>query len=52
MFKNKESKNFIPFNKPYFSGDEIKYIKDGISIGNISGNGKYTKLCQTFIENK
>ena len=37
MSKDKESNNFIPFNKPYFSGKEVKYILDGISIGDISG---------------
>ena len=52
MSKDKESNNFIPFNKPYFSGNEVKYISDGISIGDISGNGKYTKLCHSFFENK
>ncbi|WP_395044762.1 dTDP-4-amino-4,6-dideoxygalactose transaminase [Flavobacterium sp.] len=40
----------IPFNKPYFTGNETQYIEDAVKIGKISGNGKYTKLCQTFFE--
>jgi dTDP-4-amino-4,6-dideoxygalactose transaminase len=42
----------IPFNKPYFTGNETSYIKDAVETGKISGNGKYTKLCQDFFENK
>ncbi len=40
----------IPFNKPYFTGNETLYIKDAVQLGHISGNGKYTKLCQQFFE--
>lgn len=42
----------IPFNKPYLSGKEIQYIKDAVVSGKISGNGKYTQLCQQFFEQK
>jgi len=42
----------IPFNKPYISGKEYKYIKDACRSGVLSGNGKYTKKCQQFFENK
>ncbi len=42
----------IPFNKPYLSGKEILYIEDAVKSGKISGNGKYTKMCQTFFEEK
>lgn len=40
----------ISFNKPYLTGKEIHYIEDAVSTGKISGNGKYTKLCQNFFE--
>lgn len=40
----------IPFNKPYLTGKETHYIYDAVSTGKLSGNGKYTKLCQTFFE--
>lgn len=42
----------IPFNKPYLTGNETKYIEDAVNTGKISGNGKYTKLCQTFFEER
>jgi dTDP-4-amino-4,6-dideoxygalactose transaminase len=40
----------IPFNKPYLTGKETQYIKDAVVSGKISGNGKYTKLCQNWFE--
>jgi len=40
----------IPFNKPYLTGKEIIYIQDAVLSGKISGNGKYTKMCQSFFE--
>ncbi len=42
--------NMIPFNKPFLTGKEVEYIVDSVSSGKISGNGKYTKLCQEFFE--
>lgn len=39
-----------PFNKPYLTGKETHYIEDAVASGKISGNGKYTKLCQDFFE--
>ena len=42
----------IPFNKPFECGNELHYIKDSIKRGKISGNGHYTKLCQSFFEKK
>ncbi|WP_072975004.1 dTDP-4-amino-4,6-dideoxygalactose transaminase [Flavobacterium saccharophilum] len=42
----------IGFNKPYLTGNEAKYIIDAVSSGKISGNGKYTQLCQQFFEQK
>jgi dTDP-4-amino-4,6-dideoxygalactose transaminase len=41
----------IPFNKPYLTGKETIYIEDAVKSGKISGNGKYTKMCQDFFEN-
>lgn len=42
----------IPFNKPYITGKEVHYIYDAVNNGHLSGNGKYTKLCQTFFEKR
>jgi len=40
----------IPFNKPCFEGKELVYIAEAISRGLISGDGHFTKLCHTFLE--
>ncbi|MBN2425576.1 MAG: dTDP-4-amino-4,6-dideoxygalactose transaminase [Calditrichaceae bacterium] len=42
----------IPFNKPYVTGKEIRYIKQAIASGKISGNGDFTKKCQNFLCNR
>lgn len=42
----------IPFNKPYITGKEVHYIYDAVATGKISGNGKYTKLCQGYFQNR
>lgn len=40
----------IPFNKPYLTGKETRYIEDAVSSAKISGNGKYTQLCHAFFQ--
>ncbi|MDN5210985.1 dTDP-4-amino-4,6-dideoxygalactose transaminase [Fulvivirgaceae bacterium BMA12] len=42
----------IPFNKPYFTGKETKYIEQAVRNGKISGDGAFTKRCHEFFENK
>ncbi|ENM3807441.1 TPA: dTDP-4-amino-4,6-dideoxygalactose transaminase [Vibrio cholerae] len=42
----------IPFNKPALVGKELSYIADSVTSGKISGDGKYTKKCHNFFENK
>ena len=42
----------IPFNKPYITGKEVHYIHDAMASGHISGNGKYTKMCQKYFEER
>jgi dTDP-4-amino-4,6-dideoxygalactose transaminase len=42
----------ITFNLPYATGQETHYINDAVCSGKISGNGKYTRLCQHFFEKK
>lgn len=41
----------IPFNKPFLTGNETKYIEEAVASGKISGNGMFTKKCQAFFEN-
>jgi dTDP-4-amino-4,6-dideoxygalactose transaminase len=40
----------IPFNKPFLTGNEIRYIREAVKSGKISGNGIFTKRCQAFLE--
>lgn len=40
----------IPFNKPYFTGKETTYIEQAVKSGKISGDGTFTKKCQSFFE--
>lgn len=42
----------IPFNKPFLTGKELEYIQDAVALGKLSGNGKYTKFCQSFFQEK
>lgn len=42
----------IPFNKPHITGKEVHYIYDAVASGKISGNGKYTQLCQQYFEKR
>lgn len=38
----------IPFNKPFLTGNELKYIKAAVKSGKISGNGEFTAKCHHF----
>ena len=40
----------IPFNKPHLTGKETHYIYDAVNSGQLSGNGKYTHICQDMME--
>lgn len=42
----------IPFNRPYLTGNETRYIHDAVATGKLSGNGKYTQLCHESFEKK
>ena len=42
----------LPFNKPFLTGNETKYIEQAVMSGKISGNGEFTKRCQAFFEQR
>jgi len=48
----KNRKIVIPFNKPFIAGNEIEYIKEAVISGKISGDGDYSKKCQSYFEEK
>jgi dTDP-4-amino-4,6-dideoxygalactose transaminase len=42
----------IPFNKPFLTGNETKYIEEAVKSMKISGDGIFTKKCHAFFEEK
>ena len=42
----------IPFNIPYSTGQELTYIQQTIEDNKTAGDGKFTKLCQNWMQNK
>jgi len=40
----------IPFNKPYLTGNELKYITQAHEKGHLSGDGSFTQKCHTWLE--
>jgi dTDP-4-amino-4,6-dideoxygalactose transaminase len=41
----------IPFGKPFIAGRELEYIARAVELGHLSGDGRFTELCQRwFIE--
>lgn len=42
----------IPFNKPFFTGEEPRHMQMAALFGQISGNGAYTKKCHQFFERR
>jgi dTDP-4-amino-4,6-dideoxygalactose transaminase len=40
----------IPFNWPYFTGNELKYIEQCHLNGRLAGDGPFTKQCHEWIE--
>jgi dTDP-4-amino-4,6-dideoxygalactose transaminase len=42
----------IPFNKPHYPMGSLLALSKAAAAGTISGNGKYTKKCQRFFEEK
>ena len=42
----------IDFNVPPFTGKELDYIKEAIDARKISGDGKFTKRCSQWMEDR
>lgn len=42
----------IGFNVPYLTGKENEYIYQAVLSGKISGDGKFTKLCHKYFEER
>ncbi len=48
--KNKVLKNNIPFNIPFTTGKEIKFIKETQINGHLSSNGFFSQKCHQWLE--
>ncbi len=44
--------NPIHFNRPFIIGRELDYIADAVKKGRLSGDGDYTKMCQSWLEQR
>ncbi|MBL4774716.1 MAG: dTDP-4-amino-4,6-dideoxygalactose transaminase [Mariprofundus sp.] len=44
--------SFIPFNKPYMTGDETTHILAAHQRGQLAGNGPFTQHCQDWLQEK
>lgn len=42
----------IPFNKPPLTGNEAKYVLEAMQSSKISGDGDFSRKCQTWFEEK
>jgi dTDP-4-amino-4,6-dideoxygalactose transaminase len=40
----------IPFNRPSLAGDELRYIRESVDSGRISGDGVFTEKCRRELE--
>lgn len=47
-----DSPERIPFNKPFIAGKELHYIAQAVTLGNIAGDGFYTKACAELLETR
>jgi dTDP-4-amino-4,6-dideoxygalactose transaminase len=42
----------IPFNRPFIAGKELYYIAQAVTLGNIAGDGFYTRQCCRTMEER
>jgi len=45
-----DNSSFIPFNKPYMTGEETTHIMEAHANGQLAGNGPFTQKCQHWLE--
>ncbi len=42
----------IPFNRPYLAGRELEYIAQAHAMGQLSGDGSFTRTCHAWLEQR
>ena len=46
------TKDEIPFNKPFIAGRELYYIAQAVTMGNLGGDGHFTRACSDLLESR
>lgn len=54
MKQNEEKKSVItiPYNRPFLTGKELPAISEALASRRLSGNGRFTNLCQDFFRER
>jgi len=42
----------IPFNRPFLTGKELRYIGEAVEAGHLAGDGRFSKQCQAWLEER
>ena len=42
----------VPFNRPHVTGDELRFIRQAVENLQLSANGEFTRLCQSWLEER
>src|ERR1700722_18913996 len=42
----------IPFNRPFIAGKELFYIAQAVTLGNLSGDGDFTRRCTELLQDR
>lgn len=42
----------IPFNKPFIAGKELYYVAQAVTLGNLGGDGHFTRQCSRLLEER
>jgi dTDP-4-amino-4,6-dideoxygalactose transaminase len=43
---------YLPFNRPYLTGREFQYMQRAVENGHLSGDGPFTRQCQTWLKER
>ena len=52
FFNSAIHQRMIPFNKPFIVGKELHYIAQAVTMGNLGGDGHFTKACAQLMQER
>ena len=44
--------DMVPFNKPFVAGKELYYIAQAVTMGNLGGDGHFTRCCAELLQDR